>query len=217
MTDKMTLIIAEVATNRKAVAFTFDDEPDPSYTPQLLEIFRKAGAKATFFVVGEQVEAHPAIARSAYAEGHELANHTFTHPFLTQVDGAKRAEELERAEASIVGITGSKPLLFRPPYFDYDQETSDLVRSMGYTAIGANNTSARDWDVPGVEHILAETRKAVKSGSIFLFHDGYGDRSQTVEAVRILVSELQEQGYEMVTVSELLGMADPANETSTEG
>jgi peptidoglycan-N-acetylglucosamine deacetylase len=200
-------MINEVPTSQKVVAITFDDGPNPTYTPQVLEIFSEAKGKATFFMIGEQMKNHPEVVKHVAADGHEIGNHTFTHPKLSQLSSAEGMEEIERTEMLIEDLTGQKPVLFRPPYLDYNQETVSLLHQKGYPMIGALNLEAQDWEQPGVEHILGKSRDVVKNGSILIFHDGYGDRSQTIEALSILVSELTAQGYQLVTVSELLDLA----------
>ncbi|MGG1397273.1 polysaccharide deacetylase family protein [Bacillus salipaludis] len=197
-------LMNEVAVRQKAVAITFDDGPNPIYTPQVLEIFSKAGGKATFFMIGEQIIANPAIVKRVWELGHEIGNHTFTHPKLSELSPGECLEEIERTEKLIEDLTGQKPIVFRPPYLDYSDETVSILEQKGYPMIGALNLEAQDWDMPGAEYILEKTRNCVRNGSILIFHDGYGDRSQTIEAVRTLVSELSSQGYKLVTVSELL-------------
>lgn len=200
----MTAMIRQIATNRKKVAFTFDDGPDPLYTPKILEIFREAGGRATFFMIGSQIERSPEIARMVREQGHEIGNHTFTHPNLTELSEDDLRQELLRTHRLIETVAGIAPQAFRPPYLAFDERVEDAARSFGYASFGAANPEARDWDEPGVDHILNVSRAQTKPGSILLFHDGYGDRSQTVEAVRLLAAELTGQGYELVTASELL-------------
>ncbi|WP_027091921.1 polysaccharide deacetylase family protein [Cohnella thermotolerans] len=154
------------ATNRKAVAITFDDGPNPVYTPA-------------------------------------IGNHTYTHPYLTRLDEESCRSELLRTHKSIEALAGQPPRSFRPPYFDCDGRVADIAANLGYSVIGAVNGAARDWEQPGVRHIVESSRASVKPGCVLLFHDGFGDRSQTVEAVRQLVTELAAEGYELVTVSEL--------------
>lgn len=191
------------ATNRKAVAITFDDGPNPVYTPAILDILRDAGAKATFFMIGSQIDRFPDIARTVHAEGHEIGNHTYTHPYLTRLDEESCRSELLRTHKLIEALAGQPPRSFRPPYFDCDGRVADIAANLGYSVIGAVNGAARDWEQPGVRHIVESSRASVKPGCVLLFHDGFGDRSQTVEAVRQLVTELAAEGYELVTVSEL--------------
>ncbi|MBB6022450.1 peptidoglycan/xylan/chitin deacetylase (PgdA/CDA1 family) [Paenibacillus sp. JGP012] len=199
-------IIEQVTVQEKVVAFTFDDGPHPVYTPQVLDIFRRAGGHATFFMIGEEMEAHSDIAAEVHREGHEIANHTYTHPNLTELTLEEAGEELRRAEQLVQKVTGGSARSFRPPYFGVNDDILALAAERGYRTIGAANGAARDWDNPGTQHIVEHSRSAVKPGSVLIFHDGYGDRSQTVEAVRVLVEELTADGYRLVTVSELLDM-----------
>jgi peptidoglycan-N-acetylglucosamine deacetylase len=200
-------MINGVPTLQKAVAITFDDGPNHIYTQQVLEIFSEAGGRATFFMIGEQMKNHPEVVKQVAALGHEIGNHTYTHPKLSLLGIAECLEEIEQTEKLIEELAGRKPVVFRPPYLDYNQDTVSLLQQKGYSMIGALNLAAQDWEQPGVEHILEKSRDALKNGSILIFHDGFGDRSQTIEAVRMLVSELTSQGYQLVTVSELLELA----------
>jgi peptidoglycan-N-acetylglucosamine deacetylase len=197
-------MINEIHTSQRIVAITFDDGPNPQYTPQILEIFSEAKAKATFFMIGEQMKNHPVVVKQVAEQGHEIGNHTFSHPKLSQLSIDDCLEEIEQTEKLAEELAGRKPVVFRPPYLDYNQDTVSILQQKGYPMIGALNLEAQDWEQPGVEHILNKSRDVVKNGSILIFHDGYGDRSQTIEAVRLLVSELTSQDYQLVTVSELL-------------
>ncbi|GIO40007.1 hypothetical protein J41TS12_48680 [Paenibacillus antibioticophila] len=197
-------LIHQVPTRRRAVAVTFDDGPNPVYTPEVMEIFRKAQAKATFFMIGSQMEQHPEVVRAVHAEGHEIGNHSFTHPSLAGLQKLEAKDELVRTEVLIEQLTGVKPKVFRPPYFAQNEMVGSVSEDMKYYMIGALNLEANDWEMPGVEHILEKTRSAVKPGGILIFHDGFDDRSQTIKAVSILVSELIADGYELITVSELI-------------
>ncbi|MBM7604372.1 peptidoglycan/xylan/chitin deacetylase (PgdA/CDA1 family) [Metabacillus crassostreae] len=202
------MIINEIPTVEKVIAFTFDDGPDPIYTTQLLEIFHSVRGKATFFMIGEEVVKYPEIVRKVAEQGHDIGNHTFSHPNLSMLSTAKCLEEIELNEKSIEKVIRQKPVVFRPPYLDYNEDTISSISNKGYPPmIGALNLEARDWEQPGIDHILAKSRECVKNGSILIFHDGYGDRSQTIEAVSKLVSELTLQGYQFVTVSELLKLS----------
>ncbi|MEH7333051.1 polysaccharide deacetylase family protein [Neobacillus drentensis] len=197
-------MINEVPALQKVIAITFDDGPNPIYTPQVLEIFSEVGGKATFFMIGEQMSKYPEMVKKVAEQGHEIGNHTFTHPKLSQLTQEECSEEIERNESLVEDLAGQKPVVFRPPYLDYNHETLSVLEQKSYPMIGALNLEAHDWEQPGVDHILAKTRDCARNGSILLFHDGYGDRSQTIEAVRILVAELSSQGYQFVTVSSLL-------------
>ncbi|WP_341278913.1 polysaccharide deacetylase family protein [Paenibacillus sp. FSL H8-0537] len=202
-------MIHQVSVREKVVAFTFDDGPNPVYTSQLLDIFRSVGGRATFFMIGQEMEAHPEMAAVVHQEGHELGNHTYSHPDLTELTLEEASGELQRTDVLMRKVTGQQVRSFRPPFFGVNDSILSLAAEYGYRSIGTVNGAAKDWETPGVDYILEHTRQAIAPGSILLFHDGYGDRSQTIEAVRVLVEELAAEGYRFVTTSELLDMADP--------
>ncbi|MCT8137090.1 polysaccharide deacetylase family protein [Anaerobacillus sp. CMMVII] len=204
----MARIINEVQTQHKVVAITFDDGPNPLYTSQVLEIFAEVSGKATFYMIGNQMTKYPEIVEAAIEQGHEIGNHTYTHPKLTDLNSSDHVNEIKLSDKITKEMTGQSPTTFRPPYFDYNNETHSICENLGYRMIGACNLDAMDWEQPGVEHILSKSREQIKKGSILIFHDGFGDRSQTIEAVRLLVKELHSQGYKLVTVSELLRLAE---------
>ncbi|PLS79977.1 MAG: polysaccharide deacetylase [Chloroflexi bacterium] len=206
------VMVHQVPTTARVVAFTFDDGPHPVYTPLLLDIFRDARGNATFFMIGQQIDAHPATAAAVHAAGHEIGNHTWTHPRLTQLTPEAARAELVQTDAQIQRITDAPVRTFRPPFLDVNDAILALAAELGYWSIGAVNLGTRDWEQPGIDHIVEQTRASVSSGSILVFHDGFGDRSQSVAAVRILVTELAAQAYRFVTVSELLALAGPGAE-----
>ncbi|MDC3416046.1 polysaccharide deacetylase family protein [Aquibacillus salsiterrae] len=197
-------IITKVDTEAKMVAFTFDDGPNPTYTRELLDIFNEVSGHATFFMIGEQMERHPEVVGEVPKQGHEIGNHTFTHAKLTELTDEQCFVELDKTAKLIKELTGDVPKHFRPPFIDYNRATKKVVERFGYDTIGALNVDALDWEQPGIEHIYTKSLNHVASGSILIFHDGFGDRSQSIEAVRRLVKELTSQGYQLVTVSKLL-------------
>ncbi|WMT40795.1 polysaccharide deacetylase family protein [Paenibacillus sp. D2_2] len=198
------LMIGQVNTKEKVIAFTFDDGPNATYTPQILDIFQQAEAKATFFTIGEQIEQNLDLLREMFRYGHEIGNHTYTHPHLTELDEAGYRYEIGQTEKLITEVTGVKPQVFRPPFFDINPEVYRMISALDYSSIGAVNTASLDWEQPGVQHIIDTTKSTAQPGSILLFHDGYGDRTQTIEAVRKLVKDYTANGYKLVTVSQLL-------------
>ncbi len=187
---------------------TFDDGPHSVYTPQILEIFKTYGGKATFFMVGVQIINQAALVKTVADQGHEIGNHTFSHVKLTELNEAQSVEEIERTSRLIEDIVSYKPTVLRPPYLAWDDLRESILYRFPYKLIGAMNLDALDWRQPGTAFILERTRRHIRNGSILIFHDGYGDRSQTVEAVRQLVPQLIHKGYQLVTVSELLKMAE---------
>lgn len=201
-------LVHKIPTQEKVVAFTFDDGPHPSYTKELLDIFHKHNGKATFFMIGQELSMYEAIAAQVHMAGHEIANHTYSHPDLTTLTLDEARAELQRADDTIRKVTGKPVSNFRPPFFGVNDDILMLAAEFGYHSIGAVNGEAKDWEQPGVDFILDHTRPTIENGSIFLFHDGYGERAQTIEAVRVLVEELVAEGYRFVTLSELFGLAD---------
>ncbi|SFS69605.1 polysaccharide deacetylase family protein [Paenibacillus sp. BC26] len=194
----------EVKTPDKLLAITFDDGPNPDWTPRFLQVFQQYGAKATFYVHGTNMEKYPDVAKRMDEEGHEFGNHSYSHPHMASLSKEEQTEELRRAEQIIVDVIGKRPSTFRPPYLEYNDDLLAVCEQFGYPVIHATNPDTRDWDMPGTEHIVNVTRPEVRAGSILLFHDGFGDRSQSLAAIQILVPELIEQGYKLVTISELL-------------
>lgn len=141
--DKLTKfsVLEQVPTEDKIVAFTFDDGPNPLYTRQLLDIFRQVDGKATFFMLGQQMDASEEaeqVAREAYAAGHEIGNHTYTHPNLATVSLEEAQAEIEKMEQRIVQVIGKKPAVFRPPYFGINDEIQKFVGDRGYYTIGCS-------------------------------------------------------------------------------
>ncbi|PWV90955.1 peptidoglycan/xylan/chitin deacetylase (PgdA/CDA1 family) [Paenibacillus cellulosilyticus] len=201
-------LVDRAATKQNVIAFTFDDGPDPIYTPQILSLFREVGGHATFYMIGSQVEANPDIARMVLAEGHELGNHTYTHPNLTERSTEEIISELKHTDQIIKQETGAVVRTFRPPYLAHNEDVDKTIAEhFGYPSIGAMNLNSNDWSDPGVEHIVTESQDHLCAGNIIIFHDGGSDRSQTVEAVRQLIHMATVRGYQLVTVSELLQMS----------
>lgn len=188
----------------KVIAITFDDGPNPIFTPEIRKIFQEANAKATFFMIGEQMEKSPELVKVLSEQGHEIGNHTYHHVNLTELTEEECLKEIKENEKYIQKLTGKIPKVLRPPFLAQNERTNQLVSNLGYSIIGALNMDATDWEMPGVDFILRKTRKHVQNGAILIFHDGYGDRNQTIEAIRQLVPEIQQQGYKLVTVSELI-------------
>ena len=198
--------------DERLVALTFDDGPDPTYTPQILDILRDRQVPATFFVVGVNAERSPELLQRIYAEGHEIGNHTYSHLDLTTASTARLQFELNATQRIIQHALGVSTLLFRPPYAadsepQTPRELEAILRAqqLGYITIGAR-IDPQDWE-RGVtpDAILAEVRAEQPNGRIALLHDAGGNRSATVEALSDLIEELRARGVRFVTVSELVG------------
>ncbi|MEV7214299.1 bifunctional polysaccharide deacetylase/glycosyltransferase family 2 protein [Kitasatospora cineracea] len=203
------------------VALTFDDGPDPVWTPKILDVLKQQGVHATFFVVGTQVADHPELARRILAEGHQLGIHTFTHADLGRIAPWRRSLELREAQLAVAGATGTTTALLRPPYSSTNDALTDAdwqaVRQAGragYLTV-LTTLDSEDWQRPGVARIVAgATPPGPAAGQVVLMHDAGGDRSQTVAALAELLPELKRAGYRVGTVSETASIADAAHPAS---
>jgi cellulose synthase/poly-beta-1,6-N-acetylglucosamine synthase-like glycosyltransferase/peptidoglycan/xylan/chitin deacetylase (PgdA/CDA1 family)/spore germination protein YaaH len=211
--------IDQIGAAKKKIAITFDDGPDPSWTPKILDILKAKNVPAAFFVIGEYASLHPEILKREYAAGHEIGNHTYTHPNFE--DPAKTTKtqirwELNVTQRVIESSIGVKTILFRPPFGidhqpEYAEEVAQLpvAQDMGYLIVG-QKIDPHDWQqrdgkpIPAQEIVDATLRQA-DEGNIVLFHDGGGDRSQTVAALPTIIDALRARGYQFVSVSDLIG------------
>ncbi len=206
----------------KQVALTFDDGPDPEWTPKILDILKKYDVKGTFFMIGEVAENNVGVMQRVYREGHEIGNHTWFHPDISEISNRQVDLELNLTERLFASKLGVQPLYFRPPYsIDQEPDTNDQaapvarIQGLGYVIIG-NKIDTNDWDehprktpreiTDGVFKTIADMQKHPwNKGSVILLHDGGGDRSATIAALPVLIEALRARGYEIVPVSELLG------------
>jgi cellulose synthase/poly-beta-1,6-N-acetylglucosamine synthase-like glycosyltransferase/peptidoglycan/xylan/chitin deacetylase (PgdA/CDA1 family)/spore germination protein YaaH len=208
-------IIHRFGDRKHRVALTFDDGPDGRWTGPILDTLRSRHAPATFFVVGENVEAHIPLVRRLWAEGHEIGNHTFTHPNLglpsPHIEKLTKLQ-LDATERLLEAILDRRTAFFRPPYFgDAEPTTPDelvpvgIASDRGYLTIGLRIDS-EDWRQPGVQAIIDTVLAQHDRGNVILLHDGGGNRSQTVAALGPLIDSLRARGDTLVTVSELVGI-----------
>ncbi|MBI2683350.1 MAG: glycosyltransferase, partial [Acidobacteriales bacterium] len=213
--------IARYGASDKQIALTFDDGPDPKWTPKVLDVLKQENVKGTFFVIGIQAGKDPAVLRRMFDEGHELGNHTFTHPNIANIGRRYMDLELNLTERLLAARLGVKPVYFRPPYsIDQEPDTGDEVRPLerveerGYITVG-NKLDTNDWREDVVrspqemaDDILtqiADNKRRGLAHSILLMHDGGGDRARTVAALPVIIDTLRRNGYELVPVSTLLG------------
>ncbi len=200
------------------VALTFDDGPDPVWTPKILDELNALGIHATFFIIGENAIANPDLVRRIVAEGHDIGNHTFTHPNLGEVPVLVANLELNATQRLVESLTGRSTRLFRPPYFGDAEPTIPAevepvvaAKKLGYLTVGLR-VDGEDWALPGVDAIVKNVVSGVMNpdpdvrGQIVLLHDSGGDRAQTVAALPLLVAQLKAQGQTFVTVSQLAGL-----------
>jgi peptidoglycan-N-acetylglucosamine deacetylase len=213
--------IQQMGAAPRKVALTFDDGPDPTWTPKILDVLKQKQAPATFFVIGESANEYTDIVKREFAQGDEVGNHTFTHPAF-DVERLSKTElqvQLNLTELLLESYLGVKTTLFRPPYgIDHQPENAAEVQllpipqSMGYMIIGAR-IDPHDWGEPNgqppapvstiVQRVLTDAQ--TNKGNIILLHDGGGDRSHTVAALPQIIDGLRAKGYEFVSVADLLG------------
>ena len=223
-------VVTRVGYKPKQIALTFDDGPDGQWTPKILDILKAKGVPATFFVIGENALAHPFLLKRILSQGSEIGNHSYTHPNLALVSQRGAHIEINATQRLVEAYTGRSMRLFRAPYFgDAEPTTSDellpalLAQQSGYAIIGLHIDS-EDWTRPGVQAIIDNTVRQVrdfdpaengtdedeaghrKTGNVILLHDSGGDRSETVQALPILIDRLRAMGYTFVPVSQLAGL-----------
>ncbi len=190
---------------RPAIALTFDDGPHPVLTPMLLDILREKGVRATFFVVGANVNKYPEIARRIVAEGHEIASHSYSHPALTGVGPARLEQELQDTSDAILRATGRLPLNMRPPYGATNAQVERAVLQGHGMNIILWSVDPLDWKRPGPAAVTKRLVDGAKPGAILLAHDIH---QGTVEAMPETISELKARGYTFATVGQLLALQD---------
>ena len=206
----------------KEVALSFDDGPDPQWTPKILDVLKRENVKGTFFEIGEAAQDNVGVMRRVYNEGHEIGNHTYSHPDISEISQGQLDLELNLTERLFAAKLGVQPLYFRPPYsIDQEPDTNDMaapidrIQNLGYITIG-DKLDTDDWDEHPRKSPQEITQSILKQiglmntkpwmrGSIILMHDGGGDRSATVAALPLLIDSLRAKGYTFVPVSALIG------------
>ena len=196
----------------KLLCLTFDDGPDPKYTPLVLDILKSKGVPATFFVIGANAEANPGLIRREYNEGHEIGNHTYSHPNAALISAERGLLELSTTQRIIENLLGVSTTLFRPPYnADSEpltpQEIEPIRRAQdaGYTTV-AERIDPRDWDAGATaEAIAREVEEDAESGNVILLHDAGGKREATLAALPQMIDRLRAKGYRFGTISDLVG------------
>jgi cellulose synthase/poly-beta-1,6-N-acetylglucosamine synthase-like glycosyltransferase/peptidoglycan/xylan/chitin deacetylase (PgdA/CDA1 family)/spore germination protein YaaH len=210
----------------RLVALTFDDGPDPRWTPQVLDILKAKHVPATFFIVGENALTERGLLERMISEGHEVGSHTYTHPNLANVGTTQTLFELNATQRLFQAFTGRTLKLFRAPFFgDAEPTTADEIlpvweaQNRGYLSVGLH-VDSEDWQRPGVANIVNNVVSRITTASpacngdsdsqcsrnVVLLHDSGGDRSQTVAALPIIIDTLRARGYRFVPVSELAGL-----------
>jgi peptidoglycan-N-acetylglucosamine deacetylase len=190
--------MSTVKDGPKVVALTIDDGPSPVYTPQILRILRRYGVIASFSMVGVNAVAYPGVAREVAAAGHMIVNHTWNHYNLGYMSAAGVRDEIARATDAIHSATGKRPGMFRAPYGVWAPAVFNYCGQAGLTPL-AWSVDPRDWSRPGVRAIARTIMSGTRTGSVILEHDGGGNRSQTVAALKIWLPRLLDAGYRFTT------------------
>lgn len=211
-------VVRRIGALPKLVALTFDDGPDPLWTPQILDVLKQEKVPATFFIIGENALQNPLLLQRVIDEGHEVGNHTYTHPNLALAPDLLTRLELNLTQRLLEAYTGRSTRLFRAPYFgDAEPTTADellpalVAQRAGYTVVGLH-VDPGDWKGPSAASIADQTVASVTSATptvsrnVVLLHDGGGERSQTVASLKPMIDRLRAQGYRFVPVSTLAGL-----------
>jgi peptidoglycan/xylan/chitin deacetylase (PgdA/CDA1 family) len=194
-------VIKQVKTRQKTIALTFDDGPDPRYTPVIIEELQRYGAKGTFFVIGSKAQHYPDLIHQLDKTGNEIGNHTYSHRLTRRL----QPSEILNCDDVIFSTIHKHTRLFRPPGGYISQEIVDSAKKTNECVVMWSwDEDSRDWSRPGVHKIVKRVLDHLHSGDIILFHDGGGNRRQTIEALPIILEGIKQQGFRCVTVSELL-------------
>lgn len=196
-------LIREWPTGKKWIALTFDDGPHPEYTPQMLQLLAEKHVRATFFLLGPNVEKNPTIVKEIVDAGHEVGNHSWSHPILSKLQPAKIREELEKTTAAIKEAAGVQVRLMRPPYGSANKKVQDTCDELGLKII-CWSIDTDDWRKTTTKEKMVDLiKKGAHDGAIILMHDRH---EKALETTREVIDYLRGQGYEFVTVGELLGL-----------
>ena len=215
MTDKN--VFRQHKNDCMKIALTFDDGPSAKYTADILDYLKEEDVHATFFVVGSQARANPELVLREEEEGHEIGNHTDSHPHLRKESPSALREEILSCERTVYELTETRTVLFRPPEGLCTEDISSLVGDLDYRII-LWNIDTSDWADSMAEQIASMILETVQSGDIILFHDSVSRKdSQTLRALKAVIPALKERGYRFVTVSELIGTESPGDPVTVNG
>ena len=197
----------------KRLALTYDDGPNDPHTLRLLEVLAKYNVKATFFLIGRYVQQCPDIVREVANAGHIIGNHTFLHPNLIFSSASQTRSQLQQCQQAITQAIGQHSPLFRPPFGGRRPGTLHIARSLGLVPV-MWNVSGQDWKGYSADEIKQRIRRQLSGGDVILLHDGShtamgADRSQTIIATDVLIAEAKSEGFEFVTIPEMMKAAAP--------
>ena len=198
------LVYSHRKNEKMLISLTFDDGPHPRYTPEILDILKKYDIRATFFVVGQNASYYPELVKRCQDEGHEIANHTYSHKNLSKDSFEDICREVRDTENVIYENLDTRTKLLRPPGGLYGKSVIKAAAELDYTLV-LWTVDTRDWAHTPPEKIAKKVTTSIKSGDIILMHDFIGKNSPTPEALKKIIPALLKKGYKFVTVSELLG------------
>lgn len=194
--------ITAVRTPSQVVAMTFDDGPHPTQTPRVLDMLRDRGLRATFYLIGNRVAQHPAIARRIAEEGHEIGNHSWSHPFLDRMDQHSVIREIDQTTNAIYQVTGRPPVTFRPPYGAFTRNQRTWLHSVRTLPTILWSVDPQDWRRPGASVVANRILSNARQGGIILSHDIH---RPTIDAMPQTLDGLTARGFTFVTVSQMIG------------
>lgn len=189
-----------VEKEEKKIAISFDAAWGDQYSEGILDILDKYNVKTTFFLVGFWVDKYPDMVKEIHKRGHEIGNHSATHPHMSKLSREQIIEELKSTDEKIKSLTGQEPFLFRPPFGDYDNTLIKTAKECGHYTIQWDVDSL-DWKELGVDHVVDRVTRNISNGSIVLFHN---NAKYVLEYLPLVIERLQEDGYEIVPISEII-------------
>jgi peptidoglycan/xylan/chitin deacetylase (PgdA/CDA1 family) len=188
------------------IAMTFDDGPSPETTPRLLDILKQRNIKATFFMIGQNAERNPEIVKRILADGHEIGNHSWTHPQFAKLSDDRVSEEITKTQNAIKAASGYTPTLLRPPYGSITARQKEWIENQFGLSVILWSVDPFDWKRPGASVIEQRILSGARPGAIILSHDIH---KQTVDSMPSTLDELAAKGFKFVTVSQLIAMNRP--------
>ncbi|TCS96469.1 polysaccharide deacetylase family protein [Hazenella coriacea] len=190
--------------HKKRVALTFDDGPDRKHTLHVLQVLKNENVPGTFFVVGNMVQKHPDVLKQIDQEGHVIGNHSWNHPQMTKLSAKAVDAQINRTNQEVYNLIGKKPLLFRPPYGAINKRVENQIGGKGIKVVNWS-VDTNDWRGRSSKQILDTVKSEIEPGGIILQHSSGGDKLQgSMEALPEIIKYLKAQGYEFVTIDELI-------------
>lgn len=214
LTNDKIPVYRKIKNDGHKIALTFDDGPHPRYTPEILDILDEYNIRATFFIIGVNAKYYPETLQLISERGHEIANHTYTHPHVSHIDTSDLEREVEDCETEILSIVDERTKLFRPPEGLIDESLLSAMNKLDYKVV-LWNIDTRDWAHTPPEKISQHVIGNISDGDIILMHDYIGKNSPTPEALRLFLPILIEKGYKFVTISELIASEKTAASNAT--